>query len=281
MTDKAIELLQDDLVNTQVETKMLAEQVELVAVAEDIVENLLDPGDTRLAELEDDNAELRRQLAYANGQIKMLADTLEGSRKLYDNRVEDAKEAHQYRLKLEAENARLKAALEAVETSLNSGIQNAKDTVLHSDSDTIYLQANARERALKPVLEALQTALQAAPKPEDNSVHLPVHYPQPLFSPTLYTYESEEDIQPVSIEETAAIEAEFQAHLAEAPLTEIEIRYLAQYEHHADELMAWAVRQFPNNQRESAVEYYQGLLIRKDLPTNRALIDERRKHMKI
>lgn len=81
-------------------------------------------------------------------------------------------ERDQHLADLESENARLKAALEAVEQSLKSGIQNAKETALHADSHSIYLQANARERALKPILEALQKTLQVTPEAPDPQVQV-------------------------------------------------------------------------------------------------------------
>lgn len=63
--------LQSDLVNAKVEVKMLQEQVDLVAAAEDIVENLLDPDDTRLAELEAENARMKAVMQGVAAEMKI------------------------------------------------------------------------------------------------------------------------------------------------------------------------------------------------------------------
>lgn len=49
MTEQAIGLLEDDLVNAKVESKMLHEHLELAAAVEDVIENLFDPSETKLA----------------------------------------------------------------------------------------------------------------------------------------------------------------------------------------------------------------------------------------
>lgn len=48
-----IHTLEGDLVNANVEVKMLQEQLAKLSIVEDIAENLLDPSDTRLADAEE------------------------------------------------------------------------------------------------------------------------------------------------------------------------------------------------------------------------------------
>lgn len=210
--------LQDSAVNDAVENKMLKEQVELVAAAEDIVENLLDPGDTKLAE--------------ANKRIEEL-----------DKFVSDGLISHMNadnrNIELEAENAQMKAVIERVSKTISEDIAAAEDCKLHTDSGNISSQISSKIHALNKIHFLLNTLLDEAPA-------------------TL--------IEQVTSEVT---------------MTDAELDIFAKYEQRYEELSTWAIKHWPIGSRQSAFEYYVGLLERAKTPANRAAIEARRKELNL
>jgi hypothetical protein len=93
---------------------------------------------------------------------KVLIDTIEDGRRIINNRYEDAKEAHQYRLRLEAENAQLVAGIQAEVSRLNHGIEANS-----AYNEAWYMgRVDSMRHTLKSLEKLLHGEVQTAPESE-------------------------------------------------------------------------------------------------------------------